>query len=442
MITIHGTGCCLIDFLYPATDFNAPAFREKLSLEDGDGGLAIGKLVFAENFEKFVKVSYESALKEIAGGTPSHNLGGPAVVPIVHAAQVLGSGVSARVCFYGARGDDETGCLVEEALVRAGFTPSNPPGHVPAGQDAAHTKPDGGVRPIPGTLVTKAESGGQRDGTTASYTLTRCKGPTPRTDVLSDPGYNNDHGERTFINLIGAAGEFGPEDLGDGFFDADIVAFGGTALTPKIHDSLSELLGRAKQRGARTVVNLVYDYRSEQAAPGKKWKLGKNDDAYPFIDLLIADRDEALRTSGCSSAVDAAGWFVKKGCGGAIVTEGTKPLRLTAGTRLFKPLAETELPVSEAINRELAAHPEKRGDTTGCGDNFAGGVIAGLAEEMDRRPAGTPDGIDLREICIPGIAAGGYACFTLGGVFYEKRPGEKRELLAPFVEAYKREVQF
>jgi sugar/nucleoside kinase (ribokinase family) len=417
MVTIHGTGCCLVDFLYPRADFSAPAFREKLSRKDGDGGLAVGKLVFAENFEKFVKTPYESALKEIAGGTPpSHNLGGPAVVSIVHAAQVLGD--TAEVFFYGARGDDETGGLVEEALVRAGFMPQNPPG-----QDAA----------------VRTEQGA---GVLARYTLKRCKGPTPRTDVLSDPDYDNGHGERTFINLIGAAGEFGPEDLGDGFFDADIIAFGGTALTPKIHDSLAELLGKAKQNGVRTVVNLVYDYRSEQAAPGKKWKLGKNDDAYPHIDLLIADRDEALRTSGCSSTGDAARWFVKEGCGGAIITEGTKPLRLAAGTRLFKPLVETELPVSEAINRELAAHPEKRGDTTGCGDNFAGGVIAGLAEALGGLPAGTAGGIDLREICIPGIAAGGYACFTLGGVFYEKRPGEKRELLAPFIETYKDEVRF
>jgi sugar/nucleoside kinase (ribokinase family) len=113
---------------------------------------------------------------------------------------------------------------------------------------------------------------------------------------------------------------------------------------------------------------------------------------------------------------------------------------LAAGQGPFKPLEETSLPVSEAINRELAAHPEKRGDTTGCGDNFAGGVIAGLAEALGL--AGTSGGIDLREICIPGIAAGGYACFTLGGVFYEKRPGEKRELLVPFIEAYKNEVRF
>jgi sugar/nucleoside kinase (ribokinase family) len=390
-----------MDFLYPKADFSAPAFKEKLSRKDGDGGLAVGKLVFAENFEKFVNMPYESALGEIAGGTPSYNLGGPAVVSIVHAAQILGD--TAEVSFYGARGDDSTGGLVEEALSRAGFGPA------------------GGAKP-------------------PYYALKPCRGPTPRTDVLSDPGYDNGHGERTFINLIGAAGEFGPEDLDDGFFDADIIAFGGTALTPKIHDSLAGLLGRAKQKNAVTVVNLVYDYRSEQAAPGKKWKLGKNDDAYPRIDLLIADRDEALRTSGCSSTGGAARWFVKAGCGAAVITEGTKPLRLTSGQGLFRPLDETSLPVSEAVNRELAAHPEKRGDTTGCGDNFAGGVIAGLAERLGAD--GTSGGIDLREICIPGIAAGGYACFTLGGVFYEKTPGEKRELLVPFIEAYKNEVRF
>ncbi|MDR2785071.1 MAG: PfkB family carbohydrate kinase [Treponema sp.] len=420
MITIHGTGCCLIDFLYTKTDFSAPSFREKLSRKDGDGWLTVGKLVFAKNFEKFVTRPCESALKEIAGGTPSHNLGGPAVVSLVHAAQVLDPsglwGTSAQVCFYGIRGDDETDNLVEEALVQAGFAPHDMPGE-------------------------KASAARAEQGAKFSYTLKRCKGPTARTDVLSNPSYDNGHGERTFINRIGTAEEFGPEDLEDCFFDADIVTFGGTALTPKIHDSLTELLIRAKLTGARTVVNLVYDYRSEQAAPEKKWKLGKDDDAYPFIDLLIADRDEAMKTSGCSSTGDAAQWFVRRGCGSAIITEGQNPLRILAENGIFKPI-EGMLPVSEAINRELAAHPEKRGDTTGCGDNFTGGIIAGLAEARDQLPTGTSGGIDLREICVPGIVAGGYACFTLGGVFYEKRPGEKRELLAPFIEAYKREVKF
>jgi sugar/nucleoside kinase (ribokinase family) len=420
MISIHGTGCCLIDFLYPKTDFSAPMFIAKLSRKAGDGGLAVGKLVFAEDFERFVHTPYESALGEIAGGVPSHNLGGPAVVSLVHAAQVLGDG--AAVSFYGSRGDDKTGDLMEEALLRAGFVPRGQAGSLLHLVHKTSKNPQAQQAPGP-----------------ASYTLKRYTGLTSRTDVLSDPNYHDGHGERTFINLIGAAGQFSCADLnvtGD-FFDASIITFGGTALTPLIHDGLTEMLRKAKKRDALTVVNLVYDYRSEQTAPGKKWKLGAGDDAYGFIDLLIADRDEALKTSGCSSAGEAAGWFLRRGCGAAVITSGTRPLHFAAGKGIFSPRSSDTLPVSKGIDRELAAHPEKRGDTTGCGDNFAGGLIAGIAEQLTRVRLGK---LDLREACIPGVVAGGYACFTLGGVFYEKQPGEKRELLAPFINEYKEEL--
>ena len=407
MIRIHGTGCTLIDFLYPRCDFSAPQFRARLSWNEGDGGLGIGRLVFAEDFERFAGKPYNEALAELTGGgasgpaEPLWNLGGPSIVALVHAAQMLGQ--KAQVAFYGVRGDDAPGDLAEQALARLGFVARENPG----------------------------------PGAGAFYVMKRRGGLSPRTDVLSDPGYDGGHGERTFINLIGAAGHFGSEDLEDGFFDADIAAFGGTALTPLIHDSLTELLAAAKRRKALTVVNLVYDFRSEQAAPGSKWKLGAHDDAYPFIDLLIADRDEALKTSGAASPAEAAARFLEQGCGAAIITEGTRPVHLAEGTGIFSPLAPLTLPVSEAVNRELAAHPEKRGDTTGCGDNFAGGVIAGLAGQLEGKGAGR---LDLRAICVPGIVAGGCACFTLGGVFYEQRPGEKRELLAPFMKAYREEA--
>jgi sugar/nucleoside kinase (ribokinase family) len=401
-----------MDYLYPHTDFGSPQFRARLSKKDGDGGLAIGKLVFAKDFEAFTGLPYERVLAEITQEEPVCNLGGPAAVSMVHAAQVLGK--AARVCLYGARGNDAAGDMVEEALARAGFSPRTP-------KSSAVEKDTAGP---------------------AQYVLKRYNGFTPRTDVLSDPAYDNGHGERTFINLIGEAEQFGPEDLGEDFFHADIVVFGGTALTPRIHRNLTELLGRAKQKNALTVVNLVYDYQSEQSAPGKKWKLGSQDNAYPFIDVLIADRSEAWRTSFRASTAEAARWFIERGCAAVIITEGTKPLYVAAGgTGIFKALAETTLPVSQGISRELAAHPEKRGDTTGCGDNFAGGVIAGLAESLEQDPPlpGTPalGKFDLRDICIPGIIAGGYACFTLGGVFYEKYPGEKQQRLAPFIEADK-----
>ncbi|MDR0878578.1 MAG: carbohydrate kinase family protein, partial [Treponema sp.] len=83
-MTIHGTGCCLADSLYPHVDFSAPAFQQALSRKAGDGGLTPGRLVFAEDFEKFMRKPYETALGEICGGVPvfSRNLGGPSSVSL------------------------------------------------------------------------------------------------------------------------------------------------------------------------------------------------------------------------------------------------------------------------------------------------------------------------------------------------------------------------
>jgi sugar/nucleoside kinase (ribokinase family) len=391
-MVIHGTGCCLADILYARSDFSAPAFRRALSRREGDGGLGPGRLVFAEDFERFAGKPYEAALAEITGGGPdSCNLGGPSIVSLAHAAQVLGE--AADVLYYGMRGSGGYGDFVEAALARFPFK---------------------------------------------ACRLARKEGTEPRTDVLSDPSYDNGCGERTFINLLGAADRFGPADLEDSFFDARIVAFGGTALVPLIHSELTSLLKRAGDCGAARVVNLVYDYRGEISSPGKKWKLGAGDDAYPFIDLLIADKEEALKTSGAPRIEEALRWFLDRGAGAAVVTDGARPVRFAAsGKGVFAPAKPCSLPVCEEINRELAARPERRGDTTGCGDNFAGGVIASLAEQLAASPGGRAD---LWECAVQGTVAGGFACFTVGGAFFEEYPGEKRKLLAPYIGAYRRQL--
>jgi hypothetical protein len=57
------------------------------------------------------------------------------------------------------------------------------------------------------------------------YRLTRKEGAEFRTDVISDPLYDNGHGEQTFINLLGAANQFGTGDLDVSLFDAHMIAF-------------------------------------------------------------------------------------------------------------------------------------------------------------------------------------------------------------------------
>ena len=121
---------------------------------------------------------------------------------------------------------------------------------------------------------------------------------TPSTVVLSDPSYDNGHGERMFINSIAAAWEYGPDNLDDDFFNSDIVVFGGTGLVPQIHDNLTSLLKKAKSKGCITIVNTVFDFRNEKANPSKKWPLGESDESYRYIDLLITDQEEAFRLSG------------------------------------------------------------------------------------------------------------------------------------------------
>lgn len=382
-----------MDFLYAQVDFSSPSFKAVLSLKEGDGGLSPGRLVFAEDLEAFTGKVYEKVLAEISGGAAPHssNLGGPSVVSLAHVAQML-QGENHVVRYYGARGTDETGTLIEQALSRLPFR---------------------------------------------MISLSIKEGASPRTDVLSDPHYDNGQGERTFIHLPGAASFLYPEDLDPSFFDAHILAFGGTALLPHIHSRLTELLNKAWQNDAVTVVNLVYDYRSETNFPGQKWKLGVKDDAYPYIDILIADHDEALKTSGQRSVEDAVAWFLAQGTGAVLVTQGSKPVALAAGKGIFRPLALTWLPVCEEIRREQVKGTPG-GDTTGCGDNFAGSILVALTEQLTYL---SPGKMDLLETCIPAIVAGGFACFTLGGVFYETRLGEKRERIAPYVETYRRQLK-
>ena len=102
------------------------------------------------------------------------------------------------------------------------------------------------------------------------------------------------HGERTFVNNIGAAWDYYPEYLNRSFFDSHIICFGGTALVPQIHDNLTRLLAKAKNNDCITVVNTVYDFRNEKNDPGSPWPLVEDNGDYGLIDILIMDCEEAI----------------------------------------------------------------------------------------------------------------------------------------------------
>lgn len=443
MLTISGTGCALMDYLYTDLRLDSPAFLKYRSREPGDGGLEPGKLVFVEDLQRFAGAAgpsdasgpgepFERILRELtAGRAPDRaNLGGPSIVALIHAAQML-EGRDARVRFFGARGSDSSGVEIERI--------------------AAGTPLD-----MSGCVV--------------------LDGPTPFTRVFSDPTYDHGHGERTFVNELGVAAQFGPESLPPQFFDADIVAFGGTALVPRLHEGLGALCARAKGGGSIVVVNTVFDFKSEariaaetRSAPAssaqdagagcnarprpggaaiaasdglglgrvqsRRWPLGTTDETYRHIDLLIADREEAFSLSGMQSVDGALAFFKVHGTGAAIVTDGARDIRFNSDGSLFAPIEAGRLPVSAEVVNALRKAERPLGDTTGCGDNFVGGLLSAVAGQLG---AGAARGkLDMVEACTEAIVAGGFACFYIGGTYLEIEPGEKRRRIEALAQRYR-----
>jgi sugar/nucleoside kinase (ribokinase family) len=389
-IIVSGVGCCLVDLLFNDIDFSSDVIRPFLSLKRGDGGLTPGHLVFKEEFEKYSGSSFDQVLNKITGGRihDKINIGGPSIVSLINLAQLTDK-ENCEVRFYGRGGNDEIGKYLISSLRK---TP----------------------------VVLK------------DYKL--INNQTPSTVVLSDPSYGNGHGERMFINSIAAAWDHRPDDLDDDFFNSDIVVFGGTGLVPQIHDNLTCLLKKAKSKGCITIVNTVFDFRNEKANPTKKWPLGESDESYSFIDLLIADREEAFRLSGKNGLNSAIKFFQDKKVSSLIITNGSENISTYSDGRFFNSSGLKEMPVSRKVLEDQKN--SQGGDTTGCGDNFVGGVIASVVAQLQngtRHP-------DLPEACCWGVVSGGFTCFYLGGTYFEEKNGEKLARIKPYYEAYRKQI--
>lgn len=386
-INISVTGCGLGDFVYNNIDFSSPAFQKYRSLHSGDGGLEPGKLVFTQELETFAQQPFSEILSEIAGNRSfdAFNIGGPALVSAINAAQLLYN-VNAEVSYYGAKANDEKGKAISTLLEKLPLNLDN-------------------------YLVLDGE--------------------TPYTDVLSDPNFENGKGERTFVNNIACASRYNAHYLDDYFWNSDIIVFGGTALVPALHADLTQLLAKAKQRAAFTVVNTVYDFPNQKQFPEKPWPLGSTLESLPLIDLLIIDHEEALRISGSHNLIDAIIFFKDNCCNAFIITQGADSTYLYSSGKLFEKI-ETTLPVCHWIACDFAANPHLKGDTTGCGDNFVGAVVASVVQQLISKN----DFLSLKEAAILGTVSGGFACYYVGGTFYEKFDGEKLEKINGMLQKY------
>jgi sugar/nucleoside kinase (ribokinase family) len=393
-ITISGTGCALGDFLYNGISFHSSAFEKYMSRKPGDGGLDPGKLVFTEELEKFSAVPYRKILNEITKGRQpdAFNVGGPSLVSLIHAAQLLDTD-SYKVRFFGLAGGDETARKILRIVEK---TPLD----------------------------------------TENYHTTRIR-ESPFTDVFSDPLYDNGNGERTFVNNIGAAWECKPEYLSEIFFRTDIACFGGTALVPNIHKNLTSLLRESKKHNCITVVNTVFDFLNEKNNPDKPWPL-VDAGCYSLIDLLIMDQVEAFRISGTSDIDKAVHFFATSGVSSFVITNGACDLFAWSGGNLFKSSPLMSLPVSAKVTGLLKSGSVK-GDTTGCGDNFAGGMIASIAWQLKKAAKGE---FNLKEALSWGVSSGGFTCFIIGGTYIENQHGEKLGRVQELQKEYLEQIKY
>ncbi|HEV7309216.1 sugar kinase [Ensifer sp.] len=169
------------------------------------------------------------------------------------------------------------------------------------------------------------------------------------------------NGERPALHVRGASGRFEiPADALDRVTEAPIVHLGGTGLLDSLDGEPSRvLLETAKRKGKTVTFDLlgVSDKTLSLIRP-----------LFPYIDYFMPSVEEALLISGRRSAEDAALFFSDLGVKHCLFTLGGEGVYFMDPDRNSLKLPAFEIDVV---------------DTTGCGDAFNAGFIAGLHHRMD-----------------------------------------------------------
>ncbi len=165
--------------------------------------------------------------------------------------------------------------------------------------------------------------------------------------------------QRSMLTCLGAATEFGPEDLDAALVEnADITYLEGYLFDkPSAQQALIEAARIAHKAGRKVSLTLsdVFCVSRHRAA---FLNLVKND-----VDILFANENEALalyETGDLETAIEA----LRAAAGIAIVTRSEKGAVIAAGDLTY----------------EIPAHPVTVVDATGAGDLFAAGFFYGFTQ--------------------------------------------------------------
>lgn len=188
------------------------------------------------------------------------------------------------------------------------------------------------------------------------------------------------NGERPALHCRGASDEWWLEETEfDAVCDARFLHHGGTGFLAKMDRGQSaRLLAHAKTRGLTVTLDLIGP--TDQT-------LGQLRELLPHVDYFMPSMEEAQFISGRTDPVEAARFFKDSGAGACVFKWGANGSFIsTADGDVHMPGFQVEV-----------------SDTTGCGDSYCGGFIAGLSM-----------GYGLEEACRLGTAVSALVATGLG----------------------------
>jgi sugar/nucleoside kinase (ribokinase family) len=176
------------------------------------------------------------------------------------------------------------------------------------------------------------------------------------------------NGERSFLHHLGANADFSTSDINFQIINNSQILFvAGTLLMPSFDGApASEILKKAQEAKKITVMDTAWDSTG-------KW-MTLVEPCLPYLDYFIPSLEEAEMISGKREPEEIADVFLHHGIKNAVIKLGSKGcfIKNNLGEKYF-------LDSYKGI---------KVADTTGAGDSFAAGFIAGLTKGWDLMSCG------------------------------------------------------
>jgi len=190
------------------------------------------------------------------------------------------------------------------------------------------------------------------------------------------------NGERPALHVMGANAVFSFQDVPQEVLkSADFVHCGGFFLMPKFDGAdTAQALKLAKSSGAVTTMDILgvkQERMAEKILP-----------SMPFLDYFMPNLEEAQMITGLLEPMQMCEFFLKSGAKSVVLKMGARGSLIVG---------------SDGSQMRIPAFEVKVVDTTGCGDAWSAGFIAGLAR-----------GISVKESAMLASACGSLVASGLG----------------------------